>query len=164
MSPITCFVLNALRHQRSEQILVNGAPACSDLCSTPCGIRDPSRNPADGQGVGTVPVLNALRHQRSEQCRPGEIPADVRCAQRLAASEIRAAIPTVNPRSLDWCSTPCGIRDPSSTSQGMATALGQCAQRLAASEIRAARVEMGLPRPHRVLNALRHQRSEQCPG
>ena len=62
------------------------------MCSTPCGIRDPSRH------YGVIPGTNGKRAQRlaASEIRAVEVVGEIRLgrggAQRLAASEIRAAI------------------------------------------------------------------------
>ena len=56
-------VLNALRHQRFWQSLSRENFECSDMCSTPCGIRG-FGSWAYPPCIPPHPVLNALRHQR----------------------------------------------------------------------------------------------------
>ena len=159
----TAVVLNALRHQRSEQgrsaRRSAGSPGAqrlaaseiraghfledeaefSALCSTPCGIRDPSR-PGVELFDRLSEVLNALRHQRSEQTRNSKLETrnhevlnalrhqrseqlhelvapepdlSVLNALRHQRSEQAPLITSVPHIGLP-CSTPCGIRDPSS--------------------------------------------------
>ena len=83
-------MLNAFRHQRSEQTAASLPVSLGDMCSTPFGIKD--RN-SDFNLVffQAFDVLNAFRHQRSEQ--RGLISPKLRLisAQRLSASKIGTA-------------------------------------------------------------------------
>ena len=108
----TRLVLNALRHQRIQQLLSMSGPhpsfSCSTpygiressssrvaqvivhgaLCSTPYGIRESSRLAPGALRPRAVRVLNALRHQRIQQVlHPGQDVGPGRRAQRLTASE-----------------------------------------------------------------------------
>ena len=154
-------MLNAFRHQRSEQIEPRMAFPQFYLCSTPFGIKD--RNSCrlrysptkamraqrlSASKIGTdvcmvhlslvLPVLNAFRHQRSEQT------FSRRC------SVVRSA-----------CSTPFGIKDRNRVYFKYKSVGETGAQRLSASKIGTGLPLFAIGASGVVLNAFRHQRSEQ---
>ncbi len=109
-----------------------------DRCSTPCGIRDPSRGRQDRRRKLHPQCSTPCGIRDPSRVSSGQYCAHSSSAQRLAASEIRAGTLGASLGRIPGCSTPCGIRDPSRPLPGGRGGV------------------FGF-----VLNALRHQRSEQ---
>jgi len=162
-------VLNALRHQRIQQMERSVAPrtgipscstpygiresssraprregpACNRPCSTPYGIRESSSWFVKPQSKCDGLVLNALRHQRIQQ---QDYVEDLRCGIRvlnaLRHQRIQQPVVALLLGRPGECSTPYGIRESSRSPVAAREVIGH----------------------ERVLNALRHQRIQQNRG
>ena len=135
-------VLNALRHQRSEQSslatsLDNRVSAQRLAASEIRAEIQRTERAVDLWGAQRLAASEIRAEGMGKGTRQGN-----KSAQRLAASEIRAVYGLKAGWVIMRCSTPCGIRDPSSYVSCLLLHLHRCAQRLAASEIRAADPEL----------------------
>ncbi len=154
-------VLNALRHQRYQQLHKMGNRFVANKCSTPYGIRGINRDSKLGsmrmrtcgaqrltasevstgrlrRGLDAILlVLNALRHQRYQQRPAPRWKLATWRAQRLTASEVSTGLSGLpKPRLNNVCSTPYGIRGINRLASELFTHWrGKSAQRLTASEV-----------------------------